>query len=85
MLYEVITAVEITQNMGIEGIRRMEEFFEVDNEHAKFDPMLQNLYNGLNQQVFAIDKEPDPIINIENIAAFNEQEGLALSERNNFV
>jgi len=73
-------AVEITQNMGIEGIRRMEEFFEVDNEHAKFDPMLQNLYNGLNQQVFAIDKEPDPIINIENIAAFNEQEGLALSE-----
>ncbi|HPF51404.1 MAG TPA: phosphoribosylformylglycinamidine synthase, partial [Draconibacterium sp.] len=73
-------AVEITQNMGIEGIRRMEEFFEVENEHAKFDPMLQALYNGLNQQVFAIDKEPDPIINIENIAAYNEQEGLALSE-----
>ena len=73
-------AVEITQNMGIEGIRRMEEFFEAENEHAKYDPMLQALYSGLNQQVFAIDKEPDPILSIENIAAFNEQEGLALSE-----
>ncbi len=73
-------AVEITQNMGIEGIRRMEEFFKVENDHAKYDPMLQALYNGLTQQVFAIDKAPDPVINIENIASFNEQEGLALSE-----
>ena len=73
-------AVEITQNMGIEGIRRMEEFFEVESDHFKYDPMLQAMYNGLNQQVFAIDKEPDPIINIEDIAAYNEQEGLALSE-----
>ena len=72
-------AVEISQNMGIEGIRRMEEFYEVENEHAKFDPMLQALYNGLNQQVFAIEKEPDPIKNIKDIAAYNEQEGLALS------
>ncbi len=73
-------AVEITQNMGIEGIRRMEEFFMVENEKANYDPMLQALYNGLTQQVFAIDKEPDPILNIEDIAAYNEQEGLALSE-----
>ncbi|WP_319481807.1 phosphoribosylformylglycinamidine synthase [uncultured Draconibacterium sp.] len=73
-------AVEITQNMGIEGIRRMEEFFEVENEKAKFDPMLQAIYKGLDQQVFAIDKEPDPILNIEDIAAYNEQEGLALSD-----
>ncbi|WP_372652917.1 phosphoribosylformylglycinamidine synthase, partial [Draconibacterium sp.] len=73
-------AVEITQNMGIEGIRRMEEFFEVENEKAKFDPMLQAIYKGLDQQIFAIDKEPDPILNIEDIAAYNEQEGLALSD-----
>ena len=73
-------AVEITQNMGIEGIRRMEEFFEVENGNAKYDPMLQALYNGLTQQVFAIDKEPEPIMNIKNIAAYNEQEGLALSD-----
>jgi phosphoribosylformylglycinamidine synthase len=73
-------AVEITQNMGVEGIRRMEEFFEVDNPKAKYDPMLQTIYEGLTQQVFAIDKEPDPILNIEDIAAYNEQEGLALSD-----
>ncbi len=73
-------AVEITQNMGIEGIRRMEEFFEVDNKKADYDPMLQAIYEGLNQQIFAIDKEPDPILNIEDIAAYNEKEGLALSD-----
>ena len=73
-------AVEITQNMGVDGIRRMEEFFEVKNEQAAYDPMLQAIYKDLTQQVFAIDKEPEPIINIEDIAAYNEQEGLALSE-----
>ena len=73
-------AVEITQNMGIEGIRRMEEFFEVKSDHSEYDPMLQAMYNGLTQQVFAIEKEPDPIVNIKDIAAYNEQEGLALSE-----
>jgi len=73
-------AVEITQNMGIEGIRRMEEFFEVEDEKAHFDPMLQTIYQGLTQQVFAIDKAPDPVINIDDIAAYNEQEGLALSD-----
>jgi phosphoribosylformylglycinamidine synthase len=73
-------AVEITQNMGIEGIRRMEEFFQVDNQKASYDPMLQAIYEGLTQQVFSIDKEPDPILNIVDIAAYNEQEGLALSE-----
>ena len=72
-------AVEITQNMGIEGIRRMEQFFKVENENARFDPMLQAIYNGLTQQIFAIEKEPEPILDIENIAAYNEQEGLALS------
>ncbi len=73
-------AVEITQNMGIEGITRMEEFVEVPNENAGFDPMLKALYKDLDQTIFTIDKEPDPILEIEDIAAYNEQEGLALSE-----
>ncbi|NPA38057.1 MAG: phosphoribosylformylglycinamidine synthase, partial [Chlorobi bacterium] len=73
-------AVEITQNMGIEGIIRIEEFFKVDDENAEYDPMLQVLYKGLDQEIFTIDKEPDPIIYIEDIAAYNEQEGLALSQ-----
>lgn len=72
-------AVEITQNMGIEGILRMEEFFQVENEKAHYDPMLQRLYQNLTQTIFTINKQPDPILNITDIAAFNEKEGLALS------
>ncbi|BDD04939.1 phosphoribosylformylglycinamidine synthase [Aureibacter tunicatorum] len=72
-------AVEITQNMGILGVVRIEEFELVD-EDAKFDPMLQAKYEGLNQEVFTIDKKPEPVIYIEDIAAYNAQEGLALSD-----
>jgi len=72
-------AVEITQNMGITGIFRIEEFFAVDS-NAKYDAMLQSIYNTLNQDMFRVDKKPEAIIEIDNIAAYNEQEGLALSE-----
>ncbi|MDH6308477.1 phosphoribosylformylglycinamidine synthase [Dysgonomonas sp. PFB1-18] len=73
-------AVEITQNMGIDGIVRIEEFFAVNSSDASHDPMLQRIYDGLNQEVFTIYKQPDPIIEIEDISAYNQQEGLALSE-----
>ncbi|WP_026473036.1 phosphoribosylformylglycinamidine synthase [Alkaliflexus imshenetskii] len=72
-------AVEITQNMGIEGIIRIEEFFKVADANAQFDPMLQKLYKGLNQSVFTIDKQPDAIVYIDDVAAYNLKEGLALS------
>ena len=42
--------------------------------------MLQRMYQGLGQDIFTIDKKPDSIISIDDIAAYNEQEGLALSE-----
>lgn len=73
-------AVEITQNMGIEGIVRIEEFFPVTSTDAEHDSMLQRIYNGLNQRIFTIDKTPEPIIEIDDIEAYNQQEGLALSE-----
>jgi phosphoribosylformylglycinamidine synthase len=73
-------AVEITQNMGIEGILRMEEFFPVSGNDASFDHMLQALYQGLNQEIFSIYHDPEPIMEVHDIAAYNEQEGLALSE-----
>ena len=73
-------AVEITQNMGLTGISRIEEFFAVDSEKATFDPMLQNLYKGLDQNIFTIDKKPDPIVYITDFKAYNKKEGLALSE-----
>jgi len=73
-------AVEITQNMGISGIVRIEEFFQADSEHPKFDPMLQVVYKGLNQEIFTIYHQPEPILYIEDIATYSSQEGLALSE-----
>lgn len=73
-------AVEITQNMGINGIFRIETFVEANEENASFDPMLQAKYEGLDQEVFTIVHEPEPIQYIEDITAYNEQEGLALSE-----
>lgn len=73
-------AVEITQNMGMEGIMRIEEYFPVNSKDAKHDPMLQRTYNGLDQEIFTIDKQPEPILEIDDIAAYNKQEGLALSD-----
>ena len=72
-------AVEITQNMAIQGISRIEEYFPVKDENADYDPMLQRLYHGLNQDIFTINKKPEPILSIENLEEYNEQEGLALS------
>ncbi|NCA77657.1 MAG: phosphoribosylformylglycinamidine synthase, partial [Alphaproteobacteria bacterium] len=105
-------AVEITQNMGISGITRIEEFkvqsskFKIQSERQEtnpdgiadtltsdaknivncqlsiansFDPMLQHLYEGLDQEIFQIRHRPDPVIFIKDIAAYNKQEGLALS------
>ncbi|MBP7871425.1 MAG: phosphoribosylformylglycinamidine synthase, partial [Parabacteroides sp.] len=73
-------AVEITQNMGISGILRIEEYFPVASGNAEHDPMLQRIYNGLTQDIFKISKQPDPIVYIEDIETYNKQEGLALSE-----
>ena len=92
-------AVEITQNMGISGITRIEEFTIYDvrftNDEVNegkmssvprsasrvptFDPMLQHIYEGLNQEIFHIVHDPEPVLFIEDIAAYNTKEGLALS------
>ena len=73
-------AVEITQNMGISGIKRIEEFHRSNEENPAFDPMLHTVYDGLDQNIFTIDKKPDPVIFIEDVAAYNQKEGLALSD-----
>jgi phosphoribosylformylglycinamidine synthase len=72
-------AVEITQNMGIEGIIRIEEFFEVASKSARFDHMLQRLYENLNQDIFTINKKPEAILFIDDVKAYNQKEGLALN------
>jgi phosphoribosylformylglycinamidine synthase len=72
-------AVEITQNMGISGIVRIEEFEKVAADYSQFDPMLSQKYSELNQDIFTINIAPEAILEIENIAQYNQQEGLALS------
>ncbi|MEL7531897.1 MAG: phosphoribosylformylglycinamidine synthase, partial [Bacteroidota bacterium] len=72
-------AVEITQNMAIQGIIRMESFRKAEADSTDYDPMLSQKYQQLDQEVFTINHQPEPILAIEDIAAFNETEGLALS------
>ena len=81
-------AVEITQNMGLKGISRIEEYFPVDSgqltadnqvPEEAYDPMLQRAYHGLNQDIFTINIKPEPIKYVDNLEEYNEQEGLALS------
>jgi phosphoribosylformylglycinamidine synthase len=73
-------AVEITQNMGIKGIIRIEEFNPVSESSIDFDPMISEKYQNLNQEIFKIDIQPEAILNIEDIAAYNQQEGLSLND-----
>ena len=73
-------ATEITQNMGISGIIRIEEFRAVSADYTDFDPMLSQKYASLGQDIFTINIVPEPIMEIDDIAAYNEKEGLALSE-----
>ncbi|MDC7993783.1 phosphoribosylformylglycinamidine synthase [Altibacter sp. HG106] len=73
-------AVEITQNMQINGVSRIETFQKVTESYTEYDPMLQQKYNGLDQTIFTIDIDPAAILEIDDIASYNQQEGLALSE-----
>ena len=72
-------AVEITQNMGLKGIERIEQFVKVSSKKAPYDPMLQAYYENIGQDVFTIDRKPEPIRYISDIEKYNNQEGLALS------
>lgn len=72
-------AVEITENMNLSGITRIEEYFPVSSKEATYDPMLQRMYEGLDQMLFTVNREPEPIRHVENLEQYNEDEGLALS------
>ena len=72
-------ATEITQNMGIEGITRIENYRRCEASDTDYDPMLFQKYPGLGQDLFLIEHRPEPVREITDIAAYNRQEGLALS------
>ena len=73
-------AVEITQNMSINGILRIEFYTPILKSSQKFDPMLLEIYDGLNQEIFKNSINPDPLIEIDDIKSYNIKEGLALSK-----
>lgn len=72
-------AVEITQNMGIHGVERIEQFL-FDLDEKPFDYMLFQSYKILGQDLFDVDIKPEPIIYLDDINAYNKKEGLALNE-----
>lgn len=73
-------AVEITQNMNISGILRIEEFYNEKNLKNSFDEMLMQRYAELNQEIFDIHIQPESILEIEDIAKYNQEQGLALND-----
>ena len=73
-------AVEITQNMGVEGIIRIEEFVPSAETTSDFDPMLLQKFPLLDQTIFDVSAMPEAIKDIHDIAAYNESEGLALNK-----
>ncbi|MEG2036140.1 MAG: phosphoribosylformylglycinamidine synthase [Mucinivorans sp.] len=74
-------AVEITQNMDISGIERIEEFQQTTSADAPCDKMLQRHYTKLDNALFTVVKQPEPIVYIKDIRAYNQQQGLALVEQ----
>ena len=71
-------AVEITQNMGIQGIVRMEEYLSEDHIHG-IDPMLTVRYEKLDQSLFTVAIAPETLQEITDIAAYNKSEGLSFN------
>lgn len=72
-------AVEIVQNMGISGISRIEQYISRTAD-TSFDPMLLSVYSDLDQEIFTVNLQPENILDIEDIRAYNEKEGLALND-----
>ncbi len=71
-------AVEITQNMGIKGIVRIEKFLPKSKVDV-VDYMLVQEFDQLNEDIFKTTLTPQKVVLIDNIAQYNQTEGLALS------
>ncbi|MDG2396367.1 MAG: phosphoribosylformylglycinamidine synthase [Flavobacteriaceae bacterium] len=72
-------AVEITQNMGIKGISRIEAYTHI-SKVSDYDSMLFDEFNGLNQNLFHINIIPKKTIQIINIKKYNLEQGLSLND-----
>ena len=70
-------AVDITVNMGLSGIQRIEKFRA---KTENIDPMLEVEYVDLLPDMFDQQNVPEPIKFIDNISDYNEKQGLALNK-----
>ena len=71
-------AVEITQNMGLDKLIRI-ELYKNSNTIKDYDSMIETKIYGLNQNIFKVDIKPKNKIFIKNIGNYNIEEGLSLS------
>ncbi len=71
-------AVEITQNMGIKGMIRIEQFTPLQTGET-IDLMVSERFENLDQSLFTVDISPEPIREIDDISAYNLAEGLSLN------
>jgi phosphoribosylformylglycinamidine synthase len=73
------STTEISESVGVTGLTRFEEYTQADSSDPEFDRMLQQVYNGIDQKQFHIDRAPEPIRFVEDIRAYGAENGLALS------
>ena len=72
-------AVEICRNMDIDCIQRIEQFDRADDDTV-YDKMLQRKYDCIDVHTLDLDAQRSDIKYIDDIAAYNQSEGLALSD-----
>jgi phosphoribosylformylglycinamidine synthase len=72
-------AVEICRNMGVESVERIEKLRKNDSGDLQYDVMLESLYVNPGQDIFSVDRDPEPVRYIRNLTNYNEKEALALS------
>jgi len=73
-------AVEITQIMQMKNIHRIEKFAKVEEDFKVSDPLTQNKYTGLSQQLFETNRTLEPVLNIESVKQYDKEQSLSLNE-----
>lgn len=71
-------ACEILRAMGVPGVLRV-ECFEI-TQTGEFDPMLEERYQGLSETSLVTEAEKEAVKFVDDIASFNAEAGLALSD-----
>ena len=54
------------------------KYAKIEDDFKDFDPMLYEKFNELNQALFIINIDPEPINYVDDISSYNDSEGLLL-------